>query len=69
MKRQTSNKPHIHINFLWCIGVEGCPPDLVLKSGGSITFDSRSGVSSVVKFGFGLLWFLSMDRRSRGGGS
>jgi len=55
--------------FLWCIEVEGCPPDLVLKSGGPITFDSRSGVSFVVKFGFGLLWFLSVDWRLRGGGS
>jgi hypothetical protein len=30
---------------------EGCPYDLVLKSGGPITFDSRSGVSSLAQVG------------------
>jgi len=30
----------------------GCPSDLVLKSGGPIAFDSRSGVSSLVQ-----VWF------------
>jgi hypothetical protein len=41
--------------FLWCTGSEGCPSDLVIKSGGPITFDSRSGVSSLAQvLGFGL---------------
>ncbi|KEH16389.1 hypothetical protein MTR_0200s0020 [Medicago truncatula] len=31
---------------------EGCPSDLVLKSGGPITFDSRSEVSSLAQ-----VWF------------
>jgi len=35
--------------FLWCTRGEGCPSDLVLKSGGPITFDSRSGVSSLAQ--------------------
>jgi hypothetical protein len=45
--------------FLWCIGGKGCPADLILKFGGPITFDSRSGVSSLVKlvFGFGFVLF------------
>jgi hypothetical protein len=34
---------------------EGCPYDLVLKSGGSVTFDSRSGVSSLAEV-WGFLW-------------
>jgi len=41
--------------FLWCTGGEGCPYDLVLKSGGPITFVSRSGVSSLVQV---LFWAL-----------
>ena len=40
--------------FLWCTGGEGCPSVLVLKSSGPITLDSRSEVSSLLKFGFGL---------------
>jgi len=56
--------------FLWCIGGEGCPSDLFLKTGGPITFDSRSRVSSLVQGWFlGFLWFLLVDRRLRGGGS
>jgi len=44
--------------FLWCTGGEGCPSDLVLKSGGPITFDSRSGVSSLAQVLFlGFLCF------------
>jgi len=31
--------------LLWCIGSEGYLADMVLESGGSIAFDSRSGVS------------------------
>jgi hypothetical protein len=38
--------------FLWCIEGEGCPFDLVIKCGGPITFDSRSGVSSLAQ-----VWF------------
>jgi len=39
------------------------------KFGGPITFDSRSGVSSLDQVWFwAFLWFLSVDRRSRGGG-
>ena len=38
--------------FLWWTGGKGCPSDLVLKSGGPIAFDSRSGVSSLVQ-----VWF------------
>jgi len=38
--------------LLWCTGSEQCPFDLVLKSGGSITFDSRSRVSSLAQ-----VWF------------
>jgi len=56
--------------FLWCIGGEGCPSDLVLKSGGPITFDSRSRVNYLAQvLVLGLLWFLSVDQRSRGGGN
>ena len=33
--------------FLWCTKGEGSPSDLVLKSGGVITFDSRSRVNSL----------------------
>ena len=32
--------------------LEGCPSDLTLKSGGPITFDSRSGVSSLAQVRF-----------------
>jgi len=51
--------------FLWRNGGKGCPADLILKFGGPITFDSRSGVSSLVKLVFGL-WFcaLLVDRMS-----
>ena len=35
--------------FPWWIGGKGCPSDLVLKSGGPITFDSRLGVSSLAQ--------------------
>jgi hypothetical protein len=38
--------------FLWWTRDKGCPSDLVLKSGGSIAFDSRSGVSYLVQ-----VWF------------
>jgi len=38
--------------FLWCTEGEGCPSDLILKSGGLITFDSRSRVSSLYQ-----VWF------------
>ena len=38
--------------FLWCTGGEGVPANLVLKSGGPITFDSRSGVSSLSQVRF-----------------
>lgn len=38
--------------FFWWTGGEGCPFYLVLKSGGSIAFDTRSGVSSLVH-----VWF------------
>jgi hypothetical protein len=38
--------------FLWCTEGKGCPSKLVMKSGGPITFDSRSGASSLV-----LVWF------------
>jgi len=56
--------------FLSCTRVEGYPSDLVLKSSGPITFDSRSGVSSFAQvLVLGFLWFLSVHRRSRGGGS
>jgi len=49
---------------------EGCPSDLVLKSGRLITFDSRSGVSSLAQvLVFGFLWFLLVDRRWISGGS
>lgn len=34
--------------FLWYTGGEGCPSDLVIKSGGPITFVLRSEVSSLV---------------------
>jgi len=48
----------------------GCPSDLILKSGGPITFDSRSGVSSLVQVWFWALFgVLLVDRRFRGGGS
>jgi len=40
--------------FLWCTGGEGCPSDLVLKSGGPITFDSISGVSALAQVWFWL---------------
>jgi len=54
--------------FLLWTGGKGCPSDLVLKSGGPITFDSRSGVSSLVPI---WVWvsLVSVDRRLRGGGS
>jgi len=56
--------------FLWCTRGKGCHFDLVLKSGGSITFDSRSGVRSLAQvLVLGFLWFLSVDQRSRGGWS
>jgi len=49
---------------------EGCPADLVLKSDGPITFDSRSEVSSLAQVGFWAFFCaLTVDRRSRGGGS
>lgn len=35
--------------FLWWTRGDGCPSDLVLKSGGPIAFDSRSRVSSLVQ--------------------
>jgi len=38
--------------FLWCTGGEGCPANLVLKSGEPITFDSRSRVSSLSQVRF-----------------
>jgi hypothetical protein len=38
--------------FLWCTGGEGCPSDLTIKSGGPITFDLRSGVSSLAQVRF-----------------
>jgi hypothetical protein len=41
--------------FLWMTGGEGCPYDLVLKFGGPIAFDSRSGVSSLAQIR-GFLW-------------
>jgi hypothetical protein len=45
------------------------PYDLVLKSGGPIAFDSRSGVSSLVLDWFwAFLGVLSVDRRLCGGG-
>jgi len=56
--------------FLWCTRGEGCPTILVLKSSGPITFDSRSGVSSLAQVWFWAFFgFLLVDRRSRGGGS
>ena len=35
--------------FLWWTRGMWCPFDLVLKSGGPIAFDSKSGVSSLVQ--------------------
>ena len=40
--------------FLWYTESEGCPFDLVIKSGGTITFDSRLEVSSLAQ-----VWFWS----------
>jgi hypothetical protein len=40
---------------------EGCPYDLVLKSGGPITFDSRSGASSLAQVWGFIFGVLSMD--------
>jgi len=42
--------------FLCWTGSKGCPSDLVLKSGGPIAFDSRSGVSSLVQVWFWAFW-------------
>jgi len=50
--------------FLWWTGGKGCPPDLVLKYGGPIAFDSRSGVSSLVQVWF---WALLVFCRWTGG--
>jgi hypothetical protein len=56
--------------FLWCTGGEGCPADLILKTGGPITFDSRSGVSSLAQVAFWAFYdALLVDRRLRNGGS
>jgi len=45
------------------------PSDLILKSSGPITFDSRLGVSSLVQVWFwALLGVLSVNQRLRGGG-
>jgi hypothetical protein len=56
--------------FLWYIGGEWCPSNLILKFGGPITFDSRSEVSSLAQVWFWVfLWFLSVDQRLRGSGS
>ena len=56
--------------FLWWTGGNQCPSDLVLKTGGSITFDSRTGVSSLVQVWFWAFFDVhSMDWRLRGGGS
>jgi hypothetical protein len=40
--------------FLWCTEGEGCPSVLVLKSGGPITFDSRSESVLWISYGFRL---------------
>jgi hypothetical protein len=50
--------------FLWWIGGKGCPSDLILKSGGPISFDSRSGVSSLVQVWF---WAFLVFLRWTGG--
>ena len=64
------NLVKLDLVFLCCTGGEGCPSDLVLMFGGPITFDLRPGVSSLAQvLVLGFLWFLLVDRRSRGGGS
>ena len=53
------------------------PSGWVLKSGGPIAFDSRSGANSLIKFGFGLFrcsfggpevvrWWKLIERQNRG---
>ena len=39
-------------SILWWTGGKGCPSGWVMKSGGPIAFDSRSGVSSLAQ-----VWF------------
>ena len=64
----SNNLVWLDLVFLWCTGGEGCSSDLVLKFGGPITFDSRSGVRSLAHvLVLGFLWFLLVDWRSRGG--
>jgi len=56
--------------FLWCTGSKGCPSDLVLKSGGrSLLLRDQESVLWLKFLVLGFLWFLSVDQRSRGGGS
>lgn len=56
--------------FLWWTVGKGCPSNLVMKTNGPITFDSRSRVSCFIQV---LFWayfgVLSVDQRLRGGGS
>jgi hypothetical protein len=50
--KSSSNLVWLASMFLWWTEGKGCPSDLVLKYGGPIAFDSRSGVSSWIQ-----VWF------------
>lgn len=55
--------------FLWWTRGDGFPYHLVMKSGGTISFDSTSEINFFFKFFSGFFCVLSVGRRLRGGGS